>query len=94
MEKNKFGNKAIIRKISNKENPYILINRIVLQDKRLSASSKAIMCLLISFPPCHNPMSIENIGAHFSDNMKIIEASVNELVCLGYLNRTENGVSL
>ena len=85
---NEKDNRTIFRKAHNRENPYALISKTVLKDRRLSAKAMGIMCYLLSLPDDWE-ICITELVSHFSDGIKSIRAGIKELVLLGYLGQAD-----
>ena len=76
----------IYRTYKNKSNPYVQINRTVLNDKRLSWKAKGILSYCLSMPDAWE-FYLEELETHSTDGMKGLRAGINELRDNGYLKR-------
>jgi len=83
------GNRTIFRKAHNRENPYALISKVILRDRRLSAKAMGLMCYFLSLPDDWE-ISINELVRHFSDGEKSIRAGIKELVLLGYIEMQQS----
>jgi len=79
---------ATYRKIKNKENPYVMINKEWVNDATMSAKSKGILLYLLSLPDDWIIHEIE-IVKHFTDGEKSIRTGIRELIKLGYITREQ-----
>lgn len=70
----------------NKDNPYVMINKGMLQDSILSARAKGLLAYLLSLPNDWQIYELE-IARHFSDGRDSIRAGVKELIRRGYVIR-------
>ena len=86
---NEKDNRTIFRKAHNRENPYALISKVILRDRRLSAKSMGLMCYFLSLPDDWE-ISINELVRHFSDGEKSIRAGIKELVLLGYIEMQQS----
>lgn len=82
-------NRTIFRKAHNRENPYALISKVILRDRRLSAKAMGLMCYFLSLPDDWE-ISINELIRHFSDGEKSIRAGIKELVLLGYIEMQQS----
>ncbi|MBA7484973.1 hypothetical protein ES707_20504 [subsurface metagenome] len=79
---------SIIRVSKNKKNPYFLMNKTGINDKRLSFKAKGLLAYLISKPDnwyinYHDLCSISING------IKSVRAAVKELTSIGYMVRSQ-----
>ena len=78
---------TITRAKHDKQNPYVLISREMLQDKSISPKAKGILCYLLALPDdwqiYHSQLqSSLNVGEDY------INSAMAELLKAGYANRT------
>lgn len=78
----------IIRISKDKSNPYVIINKQFLQDKRLSWKAKGIMAYLLSLPDDWQIYE-EELSDHSDDGIKALKSGIKELLDLGYMKRTK-----
>lgn len=78
---------TIFRVSKNKDNPYVMINRTMLSDKRLSWKAKGILSYLLSMPDDWQVYSTE-IQRHATDGIDSLSSGLKELIKLGYIKRT------
>lgn len=78
----------IIRISKDKSNPYVIINKQFLQDKRLSWKAKGIMAYLLSLPDDWQIYE-EELSDHSDDGIKALKSGIKELLDLGYMQRTK-----
>lgn len=73
---------------------FTTLDNTMLQDKRLSAKSKGILCYLMSKPETWIPR-LEDISNNMTDGIDSIRSGIGELVEVGYMKRIfpkgENG---
>ncbi len=77
---------TIFRKAHNRENPYAMIGKSVLRDKRLSAKAMGIICYLLGLPD-NWEISITQLASNFSDGEKSIKSGIMELRLIGYIEK-------
>lgn len=85
---------ATFRVLKDKDNPYILINKIFIHDERLSLKAKGLMSYFLSRPDDWEFYSSE-IEKNCKDGEKAIRTAITELEKAGYITRKfkkdENG---
>ncbi len=85
---------SIVRVIKNKKNPYLIMNKTVLEDRRLSLKAKGLCCYLLSKPD-NWYVNTNEIVSNNSNGIKSIWSSIKELVKFGYMYkhqfRSDNG---
>lgn len=75
---------SIIRVVKNKRNPYLIMNKTGLNDKRLSLKAKGLLAYLLSKPD--NWYITTNEIAHNNlDGLRSILSTINLLVKYGYI---------
>ena len=75
---------SIIRVKKDKNNPYLIMNKTVLNDSRLSLKAKGLLCYLLSKPD--NWYINTNDIIHSSSNgRESVWSGINELVKFGYM---------
>lgn len=77
---------TIFRIQKDKNNPYVMINRSMVQDAALSARAKGILTYLLSNNDNWQIHEIE-ILRHFTDGRHSIRAGIKELINAGYIHR-------
>jgi len=80
---------SMFRIEKNKENPYVMLNKLFLQDERLSAKAKGILAYFLSLPDDWQFYETE-IAKHFSDGVKSINVGIKELIKYHYIIREQN----
>lgn len=75
---------SIIRVIKDKNNPYLIMNKTALDDKRLSLKAKGLICYLLSKPD-NWYINTKDIISNSLDGRASVFASINELVLFGYM---------
>lgn len=80
--------KTIFRKAHNRENPYAMISKSVLKDRRLSAKAMGIMCYLLGLPD-NWEINLTQLSKNFSDGEKSIKSGIRELILVGYIEKTQ-----
>lgn len=63
---------------------YIIVNKTVMNDKRLSATAKGIMFYLLSLPDDYE-FNESELTKYFTDNKDSIHSGIKELIRFGYL---------
>lgn len=76
----------IIRVEKNKDNPYVVINKTLLEDKRLSWKAKGMLTYLLSKPDNWKPIREELVKAS-KDGITVVRNTLKELEELGYMKR-------
>lgn len=77
---------SIYRVQKDPKNPYVMINKTVLHDTRLSAKAKGLMAYLLSLPDNWQIYESEITG-HFTDGKDSIKSGIRELRQYGYIVR-------
>jgi len=80
------NDKTIIRKVKNKHNPYVLVNKTLAQDPNLSAKEKGILFYVLSLPDDWRIFLKEMVN-HFADGRDSIYSGFNSLIRKGYVKR-------
>ncbi|GAI65032.1 unnamed protein product [marine sediment metagenome] len=75
---------SIIRVAKNKDNPYLIMNKTVLEDKRLSLKAKGLCCYLLGKPDDWY-ISTDEIISNSKNGIKSIWSAIKELVKYGYM---------
>ena len=80
---------TIFRVAKNPNNPYVMIDKRISEDSRLSWKAKGIMLYLLSRP---NDWAINlvDVEKQSTDGRDSVQSGVNELIALGYLERLQN----
>ncbi|MBA7542219.1 hypothetical protein ES705_34538 [subsurface metagenome] len=85
---------SIIRVKKDKNNPYLIMNKTVLEDRRLSLAAKGLCCYLLSKPDDWY-IHTKDIIANCSNGRDSVYSSINELVKFNYMYkhqfRSNNG---
>lgn len=85
---------SIIRVKKDKHNPYLIMNKTVLNDKRLSLKAKGLCCYLLSKPDDWY-IHTKDIIANNSNGRESVWSAIRELVKFGYMYkhrfRSNNG---
>ncbi len=85
---------SIIRVKKDKNNPYLIMNKTVLEDKRLSLKAKGLCCYLLSKPD-NWYVNTNEIVSNSLNGIKSIWSAINELIKYGYMYkhqfRSDNG---
>ena len=87
--------KNILRISKDKENPYVMINKNVMQDERLSWKARGLMGYLLSLPDDW-VIYLEELEKHSErDGRESLASGIKELIQYGYIvreqARTEGG---
>jgi hypothetical protein len=87
--------KRIIRKAKNREHPYVVMDKRVLQDERLSLKARGLMCFFLSLPDDWS-VHFDELVRHFPDGRFSVRSAILELKRLGYVkvipSRNERGI--
>ncbi len=75
---------SIIRVKKDKNNPYLIMNKTGLNDKRLSLAAKGLLCYLLSKPDDWY-IHTKDIIANNSNGRDSVYSAINELVKFGYM---------
>jgi hypothetical protein len=85
---------SIIRVVKNKHNPYLIMNKTCLNDRRLSLKAKGLLCYLLSKPD-NWYINTKDIIANNDNARASVFSAINELVTYGYMYkhqfRNQNG---
>ena len=92
MTDKKIKSQTILRASHNKQNPYVMISKKVLSDRRLSPKGMGLMCYLLGLPD-HWRICVEELCSHFSAGEKSIKSGLRELILLGYIERFQPKLS-
>lgn len=76
----------IIRVIKDKENPYVMINKELLNDVKISWKAKGILCYLLSLPDDWK-FYLADLKNRSSDGISSTSSALKELEKAGYLKR-------
>ena len=80
--------KTIIRISKNKDNPYVMIEKRIAEDARLSWKAKGLMLYFLSRPDTWT-IRMGDLINRSTDGEASIRAGINELVEAGYIVRRE-----
>lgn len=80
--------KSIIRTAKSRENPYVMLNRALLHDTRLSLKGKGLLSYLLSLPDNWS-INVAHLTKVGPDGRDSVQSGIKELVDAGYLVRTE-----
>lgn len=84
------GEKNILRINKNKNNPYTMINKNVLQDERLSWKARGLMGYLLSLPDDW-VIYLEELERHSDkDGRESLASGIKELIGLDYIVREQS----
>lgn len=78
---------AIIRVEKDRDNPYVQINKNVLNDARISFKAKGLMAYLLSLPDDWEIYESE-VVKHSRDGKDSLKSAIKELIEAGYIERT------
>lgn len=81
-------NQTMIRVIKDKNNPYVMLNKIFLNDEKLSWKSKGILAYLLSLPDDWQIYSTE-VVKHSKDGISSFTSGLKELMDNGYVSREQ-----
>ncbi len=85
---------SIIRVKKDKNNPYLIMNKTVLGDKRLSLKAKGLCCYLLSKPDDWY-INTNEIISNSTNGIESVWSAIRELVKFGYMHkhrfRSDNG---
>jgi len=79
--------KNILRISKDKENPYVMINKNVMQDERLSWKARGLMGYLLSLPDDWVIYLQELEKRSGKDGRESLASGIKELIDLGYITR-------
>ncbi len=80
--------KTIFR-TAKRENPFVQIDKTVLNDIRLSWKAKGLLAFLLSKPD-HWEINIKNLIKQSRDGKEAVYSGINELIKFGYIVRIES----
>jgi predicted transcriptional regulator len=78
----------IIRVKKDKDNPYVMINKTILCNKKLSAKAKGIFFYIMSLPDNWN-MNVKELAEHFTEGRDVIYKVIRELEKNGYVKKVQ-----
>lgn len=78
----------VFRVKKDKDNPYVIINKLMVQDPNLSAKAKGILLYLLSRPDDWKVYQNE-ITKNFTDGRDSIRSGIRELEKRGYIRRIQ-----
>jgi len=73
-----------IIKVKKKNNPYVILDKTFLNDRRLSLKSKGLLAYLLGLPP-NWEIRVKELIQHFSDGKHAIYSTLKELRQFGYV---------
>jgi len=79
--------KTIIRVCKSKDNPYVMINKALLQSPDLSAKEKGILAYLLSLPDDWI-VHVGELVKHFTDGRDSIYSGIASLIRKGFIKRS------
>lgn len=85
--------KTIVRVCKSKDNPYVMINKALLQDPGLTAKEKGIMSYILSLPDDWQ-IWVKEIENHFADGRDSIYSGFRGLIFKRYVVRIQRRSSL
>ena len=77
-----------IRVEKNKDNPYVMINKITAQDDRLSWKAKGILTYLLSLPDDW-VIYVNELTKHAPDGEASLRSGLKELEAIGYIQKEQ-----
>lgn len=77
---------STIRVRKNKDNPYVMLNKKLLQDPMLSAKAKGLLAYMLSLPDDWQ-IYVNELVKHFKDGRDSIRSGIDELINAGYITR-------
>ena len=78
----------VIRIQKDENNPYVMINKLLLNDKNLSWQAKGMMAYLLSLPDDWEIYETE-IQTHSKNGIKYTRSCIKELINNGYIQRSK-----
>lgn len=81
---------SVIRVVHNRENPFVLINKSVVNDPNLSLKAVGLWTRCMSRPNDWH-FSVKEIASNSKEGKNAIYTIINELIEAGYVLRLENG---
>lgn len=77
---------STFRVCKNKDNPYVMINKGILNDENLSWKAKGILSYLLSLPDDWQIYE-EELAQHSKDGIDSLNSGIKELIEYGYIER-------
>jgi predicted transcriptional regulator len=77
---------AVFRVSKDKTNPYVMVNKYYIYDKRLSLKAKGLMSYFLSRPDDWE-FYVEEMKNHTTDKETSISSAIKELIKMGYIKR-------
>ena len=84
--------KTIFRIAKDKDNPYVMLDKRLLSDKRLSWKAKGILVYLLSKPD-EWKVRMTDIVNQSTDGLDAIKSAMRELIEAGYIYREQHHAS-
>jgi len=78
----------IIRVKKDKDNPYVMINKTILNNRKISAKAKGVFFYMMSLPDDWN-MNVKELAEHFSEGRDVIYRTIRELEENGYIKKIQ-----
>ena len=78
---------SIIRVKKDKDNPYVIINKNSITDKKMPLKAKGLFSYLMSLPDDWK-LYVKELQTHFPDGRQTINNAIDILIKLGYMKRT------
>ena len=79
---------SIIRTVKNKDNPYVMINKLGIQDPNLSWAAKGLLAYLLSLPDDWT-IHVKELLNHTSSRETNTYTVIRELLRYGYMEKVE-----
>jgi len=79
---------SILRVKKDPNNPYVMINKEMINDKELSMRATGLLCYMLSLPDDWEFYETE-LKKHFPEGKKAIHSTIEELIKLGYIIKGE-----
>ena len=79
---------SIIRTVKNKDNPYVMINKLGIQDPNLSWAAKGLLAYLLSLPDDWT-IHVKELLKHTSSRETNTYTVIRELLRYGYMEKVE-----
>ena len=79
---------SIIRTVKNKDNPYVMINKLGIQDPNLSWAAKGLLAYLLSLPDDWK-IYVKELVNHTSSGRDHTYTVIRELLSYGYMEKVE-----
>lgn len=80
---------GIVRMIKNKDHPFVMISKSLIQDKDLSLKARGLMAFLLSKPDDWE-IYITQLASSLKEHRETITKVMNELIEAGYCNRKKH----